>query len=427
MNAIFRNTPVTRQDMNLGQPKKQWLDYLAHWTIALVLSVFVGVGTVVHAQELEFNADDPASNPALDQVDEDGVEGMTTSPDELDEILARSGTVQILAWVPYTDKSREYPNTLKAISRFFTDYKVTESMATTASKLASELVGKQVFLVPEMEKGADFKKLGAAFSPALKKFVSEGGTVIVACDYRGFLTATGLMALTKTAGVSGTLTVKLSSHTLTKGLGKTVKAQNATIGATIGNKDAELQIVSSTYAAVASRNVGKGHVVLLGYDYYAYDDAAARIIANAVQWVKAPTPPGGDGCHALYSAKDRKLTIPLLDLPLLDPVTGKPTGDTAVFKGEMGLISGVDDFKVVPDSMVFIEMLKGDSKCHAKYSYADRVIKIPFADVPSVMVLPPSVVVPGPTQVFEVTMQQLPMSEDVFHMTEYKYLYTIKK
>ncbi len=137
------------------------------------------------------------------------------------------------------------------------------------------------------------------------------------------------------------------------------------------------------------------------------------------------TPPTSK-CHATYSAEDRKVTIPLLDIPLLDPITGQPTGDTAVFKGKLELIDGVEDFKVIPDSVAFIEMLEEEDECHAAYSYADRTIHIPFVDVPSVMVLPPGVVVPGPVQVFEVTLQQLPLANDVFHLKDYKYLDTIK-
>ncbi|MEK8019051.1 MAG: Calx-beta domain-containing protein, partial [Candidatus Parabeggiatoa sp.] len=130
--------------------------------------------------------------------------------------------------------------------------------------------------------------------------------------------------------------------------------------------------------------------------------------------------------HATYFTANRKLVIPLLDIPLLDPLTEEPTGGIAVFNGDLNLINGVEDFKVIPDSMAFIEMLEGDNECHATYSYADRTIHIPFVDVPSVMVLPPNVVVPGPTQVFDATMQQLPLSDDVFHLKGYEYLYTIE-
>jgi len=134
-----------------------------------------------------------------------------------------------------------------------------------------------------------------------------------------------------------------------------------------------------------------------------------------------------DECkHALYSTEDGRLKLPYIDIPLLDPITGQATGDTAVFKGDLDLIDGVEDFKVIPDSLAFIDMLEEESECHATYSYKDRTMHIPFVEVPSVMILPPDVVVPGPVQVFKATLQQLPLSEDVFHLKDYKYLYTLE-
>jgi len=133
-----------------------------------------------------------------------------------------------------------------------------------------------------------------------------------------------------------------------------------------------------------------------------------------------------DDCqHAIYQIEDRLLKLPLLDIPLLDPLTGQPTGEKAVFKGDLDLMEGVEDFKIVPDSMEFVEMLEEDNECHATYSYADRAIHIPFVDVPSVMVLPPGVVMRGPTRVFKADLQQLPLSEEVFHLNSYKYLDTL--
>ncbi|MCV6637163.1 S8 family peptidase [Candidatus Albibeggiatoa sp. nov. NOAA] len=134
-----------------------------------------------------------------------------------------------------------------------------------------------------------------------------------------------------------------------------------------------------------------------------------------------------DTCkHAVYETDKGLITMPYLDIPLLDPITGEPTGDIAVFEGELSLIDGVEDLVVVPDNTKFIKMLDGDdNECHASYSYADRIIHIPFVDVPSVMVLPPNIIVPGPTQVFEATLQQLPLSSDVFHLQEYNYLDTL--
>jgi len=138
-------------------------------------------------------------------------------------------------------------------------------------------------------------------------------------------------------------------------------------------------------------------------------------------------PPISSKCHAVFTAKDRKLFIPLINMPLLDPITGRPVGKAAVFKGTLELVEGVEDFKVLPNSMSFVKMLTKNNKCHASYSYTNRRIHIPYLNVPSVMVVPPNVVAPGPTQVFQAYLQQLPLSDDIFHLIHYRYRYTIKK
>lgn len=131
-------------------------------------------------------------------------------------------------------------------------------------------------------------------------------------------------------------------------------------------------------------------------------------------------------CNAVYNAKSRNLYIPLINIPLLDPITGRPIGKSAVFRGSLQLVEGVEDFKVIPSSMSFVKMLTKNNKCHATYSYTNRMITIPYVNVPSVMVVPPNVVVPGPTQVFHVRLQLLPLSEDIFHLVYYRYRYTYK-
>jgi subtilisin family serine protease len=141
---------------------------------------------------------------------------------------------------------------------------------------------------------------------------------------------------------------------------------------------------------------------------------------------KPPTSKLPQGCkHATYFAEKRLLEIPYINLPLLDPITGRALGKRAVFKGSLDLVEGVKNFKVIPNSVEFVGML-GNQKCLATYSYATRTLFIPFVDVPSVMVIPPNVTVPGPVQVFEVRLQQLPLSDEIFDLKHYRYLDTIQ-
>ena len=61
------------------------------------------------------------------------------------------------------------------------------------------------------------------------------------------------------------------------------------------------------------------------------------------------------------------------------------------------------------------------NECHAKYTYADGKfdkggwLHMPFVQVPSIIVVPPNLRIPGPTQVFDVTLRQLAVDDSVLH------------
>ncbi len=139
----------------------------------------------------------------------------------------------------------------------------------------------------------------------------------------------------------------------------------------------------------------------------------------AVQAEDCPT-------HALYDVDTKKLTIPFVDVPLLDPWTGNMTNEVAVFSAELEQLKGVEDFSVLSDMFVFIETADAPDDCHAQYWYAKDEkfadggrLYIPFVDVPSIMVLPPNIQVPGPVRVLEATLRQLALDSEVFHLDSY--------
>jgi hypothetical protein len=122
--------------------------------------------------------------------------------------------------------------------------------------------------------------------------------------------------------------------------------------------------------------------------------------------------------HATYLSGEQIVKIPFLDIPLLNPLTQKPTGEVAVAHVDLSLIDGADDFKIVPDTLEVTEVVSEASECHATYNY-DGVLHIPNIDVQSVIILPPGIIADSITRTFEATLQQLPLSPDVFHLEEY--------
>lgn len=214
------------------------------------------------------------------------------------EILGDTPTepTEILAWIPYTDMNSgaEYENTLAALDTYYRYYYVTDSVALDATTLANELVGKDVFLAMEQElaTSAQLEAVGAEFSDVLHEFVESGGTVVVLMESNsateGFLNATGLMSASKaTIGTAGTLTVLVPAHSLVFGVGATLDAQDAYAGYALGPEATALVENAAHDPVLAVRQFGAGAVVLLGFDYFAYSNDTARLLANAVQYPQA--------------------------------------------------------------------------------------------------------------------------------------------
>ena len=150
---------------------------------------------------------------------------------------------------------------------------------------------------------------------------------------------------------------------------------------------------------------------------------------NRIRKVTYPqTSSNCDEQHAIFDPVTAIVTVPAVDVPVLDPITGATTGSLAVFKGQLKLVAGIEDFQLISDSFIYISTTDKHDKCHAEYTYADGIfnkggsLHLPFVDVPSVMVIPPNLRVPGPTQIFDVNLRQLAINASVFHVETYKFL-----
>ncbi len=136
-----------------------------------------------------------------------------------------------------------------------------------------------------------------------------------------------------------------------------------------------------------------------------------------------------DDKHAKFDPTTGLLTVPAVDAPTLDPITGESTGTLATFSGQFNLLRGVEDFGLVSDSfkVVSVDVATHDS-CHGEYIYADGkfskggTLHLPFVDVSSVVIIPPNLQMPGPVKTYDVTMKQLALDAMIFHISDYKLL-----
>jgi hypothetical protein len=205
-------------------------------------------------------------------------------------------TISILAWTAYTDMYQEYDHTLRAIEQYCTDFSLTETATTSATTLQSELVGKDVFLVPEQENAfySSLFSIGSSWSSVLNQFVQEGA-VLVVLDYAyvdgssyGLLEGAGLMDVEVVGSSYQTgsyaLQVTQPSHTLVQDVPSSFQGEDGTLH--FSSSDGTEVVEETLYgdSVVLTKDVGAGHIALIGFDFFAYNDVMARLLANAVQW-----------------------------------------------------------------------------------------------------------------------------------------------
>ncbi|WOO43520.1 InlB B-repeat-containing protein [Rubellicoccus peritrichatus] len=196
-----------------------------------------------------------------------------------------SPIVRILAFTANADLTREYPNTLTAISTFFTDYTVTTTNTGDAATLATLLEDTDVFLIPEQEKGSS-SSYATAFASVLSTFVNSGGNIIVCThgkDEHLFLTSSGLMNISTSGSTGSTSVRKIAEHPLTEGIANTFSNpyfnKFTTTDATV-----VVETLDGSFDVVFYREIGLGRAIVISTDYFTIDTDMDRILANAVRW-----------------------------------------------------------------------------------------------------------------------------------------------
>jgi len=131
--------------------------------------------------------------------------------------------------------------------------------------------------------------------------------------------------------------------------------------------------------------------------------------------------------RAVLDAKTGIVSIPAIDVQTLDPVTGESTGKLVTVKGQLKLISGVEDFSFLSETFEVVNSnVATHDPCHAEYVYADGKfsnggkLTLPLVDVQTIVVIPPNIQIPGPTNTYSATLQQLAKDNLIFHLTDYQ-------
>jgi PKD repeat protein len=194
-----------------------------------------------------------------------------------------SGPVNVLAITNYVDMTTEYPNTIAAINSYFTNFTVTQHFLTSTAAFSTALVGKQVLLIPEQE--TYLSGFMQTYSATINNFVSNGGTAILCgSGFMSQINDIGLFTCSFISNTSSNLTVvdTSASFMTTQTLGSIPNA-NATWYSTFTNSGNTDHVKFGSNNVCTQRMIGLGKAIYLGFDYFAYSNQHAKMVAYAVK------------------------------------------------------------------------------------------------------------------------------------------------
>lgn len=136
-----------------------------------------------------------------------------------------------------------------------------------------------------------------------------------------------------------------------------------------------------------------------------------------------------DSDHATYSLLNGLLKIPFVDVPLLNPNTHEPTGEKAVFAVTLRPKDKKNLYDFTIGNLKPVKSSLPNEACHAIYSYSDKLLRIPFVDVPSSIGQWPNFEEKRPIEVFRITLkylQESPLKSGLFHLQDYALMAIVK-
>ena len=205
--------------------------------------------------------------------------------------------VSILVYTEYVDNNTgangELKNTMESIDETF-GYKYTYGNLTDYSQLTAMLPGHDVLLIPEQERAHpdNMTDVGIAWASTLNEFVNDGGIVILMDCYSGFYSAvaptiriynaSGLVQVGSVDSFFGT-TINLInvSDALARGVASSWAAPDGSMS--FETNDNTTVVDDGTDTVVLHKIMGRGHVVVLGFDMWERNVNSDALLANAIR------------------------------------------------------------------------------------------------------------------------------------------------
>ncbi len=226
----------------------------------------------------------------LSKSDSGSQDGQATISDIslLDFTNTENAAVNILVFTAYSDNSAggEVENTLNAIAQYYPDFSVTLTDSENPAELGEQLQTHEILLIPEQEliSSSHVSDLANNLGDTIKTYIERGG-VVIACDY-----SWGANILLTEAHIMETGTYNIINNTaldvnpdnpLTNGMSSIFNSMSGTVYYSETNADVLVSYDGNPVSVVT--RLGSGFALLMGWDYYSYDDNMAQLIANAVK------------------------------------------------------------------------------------------------------------------------------------------------
>jgi hypothetical protein len=187
----------------------------------------------------------------------------------------------------------EYENVVKVLG-----FRPAETKTTDPLELERQLVGKRVLVIPEQQETSEeaLERLGAAVASKLRAFLTSGGRIVgmsYALGAEDILRGAEIWSCSNDVNLTGDdLAVAQPSHPLAKGVSESFKGPDGSTDFKHVPSGGATVIVWDPWdraPVVFEWTTGGGTIVMLGFDYFAYNEATATLLRNAV----TPLPPPG--------------------------------------------------------------------------------------------------------------------------------------
>jgi len=208
----------------------------------------------------------------------------------LDSAISSGGqqnsTIEILA-LTYEIYSDFYNKTKIIIVSEVPNANITELNTTSSSVLSAALQGKDILYIPYLYSSSTIS-VYQTFTPAIQAFVNGGGTVIFGPqeNYDDVIWNTGSFSGNQISHTSGTYSMQVldPTHPIMQDVVLPLMTVKHTIYFSITNTDADILATYNNNVVVASRNIGSGKAVLIGFTNYFNSTNSKSILRNAILW-----------------------------------------------------------------------------------------------------------------------------------------------